>query len=299
MRVFALSDIHVDYRENMSWLEALSSADYTDDALIIAGDASDNLDKLQAALACVRAKFAHVFFVPGNHELWVRQRECADSRAKFHLILELCDSLEVKTRPEKVGKSGDQGVWIVPLFSWYVKPEEGGGSLFMPKPGEDPTLQMWADNYFIRWPSWPEGITAADYFLSLNEQWLQNHYDAPIISFSHFLPRRDLILPTQEECEAAGTAFIDPHPRFNFSRVAGCTEIERQIRQLGSVMHVYGHQHRERYRMVEGITYVSHCLGYPQEREDEYINNLRCAPKLIWDTSIVSVPGFSDFGTHS
>src|SRR5262252_1804106 len=96
MRVFALSDIHVDYPANMSWLQALSATDYTDDALILAGDVSDNLDKLQAALVSVRAKFAQIFFVPGNHELWVRRGECADSMAKFWRILALCAELGIR-----------------------------------------------------------------------------------------------------------------------------------------------------------------------------------------------------------
>src|SRR5262249_20115196 len=89
-RVFALSDLHVDYQENMAWIQALSPREYTDDALILAGDVSHDLSKLQAALAALRTRFAEVFFVPGNHELWVQQQECTDSMAKFWRVIELC-----------------------------------------------------------------------------------------------------------------------------------------------------------------------------------------------------------------
>ena len=285
MRVFALSDIHVDYQANMAWLQALSPMHYRDDVLILAGDVSDNLDKLRAALTQVRATFAEVFFVPGNHELWVRRGESADSMAKFWHILELCAALGVRTSPAQVGTGPEtQGVWIVPLFSWYVQPEEGEGSLFVEKAGEDLTLEIWADNYLTKWPSLAPSRTVAEAFLRLNEPHLARQYDTPVISFSHFVPRLELIFRTQEEHTAAGRALQDAHPRFNFSRVAGCTGLEAQVRRLGSQIHVYGHQHRNRHRMIDGVLYISHCLGYPHERAHGYVPNVGHGPRLIWDT---------------
>lgn len=285
MRIFALSDVHVDYQANMAWLQTLSPTHYGEDALILAGDVSDDLRKLQAALTQVRATFAEVFFVPGNHELWVRRGEGTDSMAKFRQILELCAALGVRTSPARVGTGGKhQGVWIVPLFSWYIQPEEGEGSLFGEKPGEDLTLDMWADHYLTRWPSLVPGRTVAEAFLGLNEPHLVRQYDTPVISFSHFLPRRELMFRTQAEHEAAGMTLRDAHPRFNFSRVAGCTDLEAQIRRLGSRVHVYGHQHRNRHRMIDGVLYISHCLGYPHERARGYVPNVGSGPRLIWDT---------------
>lgn len=285
MRVFALSDVHVDYQTNMAWLQALSPLHYGADALILAGDVSDDLHKLRAALTQVRATFAEVFFVPGNHELWVRRGAGADSMAKFWQILELCAALGVRTSPARVGAGGEhQGVWIVPLFSWYIQPEEGVGSLFVEKAGEDRTREMWADNALTRWPSLVPGCTVAEAFLHLNEPHLVKQYDAPVLSFSHCLPRPELIFRTQEEREVAGMVLRDAHPRFNFSRVAGCTGIETQIRRLGSRVHVYGHQHRNRHRMIDGVLYISHCLGYPHERAHGYVHNVESGPRLIWDT---------------
>ena len=150
MRIFALSDIHVDFELNMHWLGRMSSCDYINDTLILAGDVCDEIDRLQKALSILRAKFANIFFVPGNHDLWLRRKECNDSIEKFRLILELCRELDVKTVPEKITESNpNNGVWIIPLFSWYIKPEDGNGSLFIQKPGEDPSLSMWSDNHYI------------------------------------------------------------------------------------------------------------------------------------------------------
>jgi len=282
MRVFALSDVHADYAVNRAWLQALPAADYAANALILAGDVSDDLRRLRETLAALRAKFAEVFFVPGNHELWVRRRECADSMAKFRLVLDLCAELGVRTSPARVGSPGDAGVWVVPLFSWYVQPEEGSGSLFVPKAGEDPSLEMWADRYFTRWPGLGPGLSVADAFLRLNDAHVHRSYDAPVISFSHFLPRAELMARTREESAARRRPLPDRNPRFNFSRVAGCAGLEAQIRRLGPAIHLYGHQHRNRQRRIDGVLYVSHCLGYPSERESGHVDGVGDGPKLIW-----------------
>ena len=284
-RVFALSDVHADMKTNMAWMQNLSATAYQHDTLILAGDVSDNLATLHIVLSDLSTRFAHVCFVPGNHELWVRRQECPDSVAKFDEIMRLCDGLGVHTQPLQVGTSPvSQSVWIVPLFSWYVKPEEGPDSLFAAKAGEDPTLAMWSDNYFTKWP-WDETDTPSAYFLRLNEARVTQPYEGPVISFSHFLPRAELIYSTPQELQALGvTSARDPHPTFNFSRVAGSTEIEAQIRRLGSITHVYGHQHRNRNRLIDGVRYVSHCLGYPREQQRWLQHGVRPAdgPALIW-----------------
>lgn len=286
MRVFALSDIHVDYQDNMAWIENLSRHDYQNDALILAGDVSHVRDKLQKALTTLRERFAMVFYVPGNHELWLQQHEDEhdDSLAKFHSILALCQALDVDTVPRYL--DGKSAVWLAPLFSWYSKPEHGEDSLYVTKPGEDKRLIGWSDNYLIRWPDAVIENNPADYFLGLNRTVMVQNYQAPVISFSHFLPRTDLMFSRPEEL--AGHKPQDRHPRFNFSRVAGTSRLDQQIRQLGSVIHVYGHQHRNRYRLSEGVLYVSCCLGYARERKHGSIRYLDQLPRLIWDTETVS-----------
>jgi hypothetical protein len=277
-RVLAVSDIHADIAPNMAWLRALTGDDHAAAALILAGDVSDDLHVLGEALGCARRAFAEVFFVPGNHELWVRRRECADSVEKFRRIEALCERLGVRTTPTRLGAPGE-AVWVVPLVSWYAQPDDGFESLFVPKDGEDPTLSMWSDKYFTAWPA---GFQPATGFLALNEPHVARAYDAPVISFSHFLPRRDLIFSTEAERAALGWPLRDPHPRFNFSRVAGSAGIEAQIRRLGSTTHVYGHQHRNRDRVVDGVRYVSHCLGYPAERGRRAVPP-PFAPITVWE----------------
>lgn len=282
MRVFAISDLHVDFPENMAWLRSLSAQDYVGDTLLVAGDVCHDFGKLEEALRRLREKFAGVFFVPGNHELWLTGSDCPDSLEKFDRTLDLCRSLGVEIGSKKVGE-GAAAVWVVPLFAWYVKPEEGADSLFLPNNGDRGDLSGWGDERFVRWPSGAGAPRAADCFLERNLPHLKRAYDAPVISFSHFLPRPELMF----HLEAFGTS-LPPRVRFarggfNFSRVAGTRALDEQIRTIGSRVHIHGHQHRNRWRTIEGILYVSHCLGYGRERAVGLIRNLDNGPKLVWE----------------
>ena len=281
MRVFALSDIHTDYPDNMRWIQNLPAAEYRRDALLLAGDVTHHLGRLETTLGVLRERFAQVFYVIGNHEAWLIGGGFGDSLAKFERILERCAALGVHTSPAKVGEDGDP-VWVVPLFSWYVKPEEGPDSLYLPKEGEDPDLEAWGDDYFVRWPRFDRDRGAADFFAEMNRPRLERSYDAPVISLSHFVPRSDLMFALDGTRPPADVS--PSRRRFNFSRVAGAKSIDAQIRQLGSTIHVYGHQHRNRHRRVDGVVYVSHCLGYVHERQRNESRHLNGAPKLIWDS---------------
>jgi 3',5'-cyclic AMP phosphodiesterase CpdA len=72
MRIFAVSDPHTDFAENSRRLERVSSTSYLQDVLIVAGDIADDLRIIDWTLRKLRSRFGQVFYVPGNHELWVR-----------------------------------------------------------------------------------------------------------------------------------------------------------------------------------------------------------------------------------
>ena len=295
VKIYTMSDLHIDYKANLKHLLSLNDPLYKEAGLIVAGDATDSLEILEQLLSHFKTAFAEVYFVPGNHELWVQRSGESDSVAKFWAIVELCRKLGVHTQPFKM-ENDDDHLWVVPLFSWYTKPQEGGDSLFEPKPvgvsptGEiirDETDDIWSDNYYCRWPDLGKHKSVVDFFFAQNEERCARRYDAPVISFSHFLPRKGLMFPVRNWRQWIKT-FKDPMPQFNFTRVAGSTKIETQIRQLGSLLHIYGHQHRERWRKEDGVTYVSHCLGYPNERTMAHWSG-NDLPLLVWDGDVVTV----------
>lgn len=168
------------------------------------------------------------------------------------------------------------------MYSWYVKPDEGAESLFLPKPGENQSRIIWGDDVSTKWPRSSRGRTVADRFLDLNDGLFGGDFAAPVISFSHFLPRQELMISTVGELSVAAGNIADATPFFNFSRFAGSKRLDRQIRRLGAVIHVYGHQHRNRDRKIDAVRYIAHCLGYPQERQKGLVRGEVSLPKLIW-----------------
>ncbi len=292
IRIFAISDLHVDYDQNMNWIHNLSDNDFSNDVLIVAGDISDNVIKFSEALDYLSQKFNIVSFVPGNHDLWVRKNEAVDSLEKFYLLNNICSTLGIKTSPFLVQDESNK-IKIQPLYSWYQKPEESPDSLFLPKPGEDPTLGMWVDNRAIKWPKWNGFQNAADFFLNLNE-WRIDENCETILSFSHFLPRQDLIFGKKKPADLIKQGFKDPAPKFNFSRVAGTAGLEKQLRKIGSSAHIYGHQHRNRFLKIDDILYISHGLGYPKERTRKGIEDNEYMPILVWN----SENGFTTDSEH-
>lgn len=239
MRLVAISDVHTDFRENLLLLEQLSDALYQDDVLVLAGDISDRYAIIRATLALLRTKFRDVFYVPGNHELWVR-KEPYTSVDKLLKIQELCEMLGVHTQPAQI-----EGVWIVPLLSWYQASFDAEDS------GHVGALSGWADFHCCRWPAQVEDV--AEFFLAMNQPYLKR-YDGPVISVSHFLPRRDL-LPATDRLRFKG-----------LPKVAGCTALDEQIRQLKSCLHVFGHSHISCDRVIDGVRYIQNPLRYPRER---------------------------------
>ena len=89
MRVFAVSNVHVDYAENLAWVLSLDRKEYAKDILILAGNVTDKMPLLEQVFISLAASFKAVLFVPGNHELWVREDNFDCSLDKFEAISEL------------------------------------------------------------------------------------------------------------------------------------------------------------------------------------------------------------------
>ncbi len=279
MRVFILSDIHVDFVENWQWIETVCSDGFIDDVLILAGDVTHNFDLLKQCLGNLRPKFRELFFVPGNHDLWMENDRWQHSLQKVEAIEEFCQQEGIQTRPKTFQA---ENLTIFPLFSWYSPPELPD-SLFLPKPGEDPSNRFWNDNYFIRWPE--DGFNPAEYFFRKNREMAPEVNGKTVITFSHFLPRQDVMFSENRQLDKERMKKYDRAPHFNFSRVAGSSLIEKQLRALKADIHVYGHQHINRDRVIDGVRYVSHCLGYPEERNRGAVKGIGQGLKCIWEAT--------------
>lgn len=243
-RLHALSDLHLDYEANRRWLDDLSRDDFRQDALLLAGDVSDRLDHVAACFEAVTSRFAQVVFVPGNHDLWVRQPgDPSDSMDKLEQLHALARRSGVHMGPVQ------HAVWrIVPLLGWY---DHSFGA---------PSAKLravWMDYRCCRWPDAADdaGIDAhlQRRCASRAEPPQSDQATQRVVTMSHFMPRLDL-LPSRVPSD-----FDYLHP------VLGNTRLDTRLRALGSTLHVYGHSHINRHLVVDGVTYVNNALGYPSE----------------------------------
>jgi len=91
-------------------------------------------------------------------------------------------------------------------------------------------------------------------FLSKNKESLDRTYDAPVLTFSHFLPRLDC-MPRKE------VLILKSLPK-----VAGTIKLDQQLRSIGSKIHVFGHTHINWNTTCDGVRYVQNSIKYPRER---------------------------------
>jgi predicted phosphodiesterase len=239
MRIFALSDIHVDYAVNMRWVASLSRSDYLDDVLILAGDVSDSIARLEQCLSQLATRFKKLLFIPGNHDLWViREGPHLDSIDKFHRVREISEHCGAS-----MGPYHHRELSIVPMLSWYDY------SFGMP---EVELQRSWMDFHACRWPAAWTMADVTSYFLQMNNYRRRNDREV-IVSFSHFLPRID-IMPQSA-----------PDKVRQLFPVLGTTHLEKQVLRLQSAIHVYGHSHLNRRVLRDGIFYINNAFGYPYE----------------------------------
>ena len=368
-RIFAISDLHTDSLENMQWLvDRCTAADGTanendgdnennkssrltpgpNDALIIAGDISHDLDIIRDTLSTIVNNLqCHTFFIPGNHEAWIGGSKMdgmglTDSFAKLEKVVEVCDALGVHTTAKLlIGGSGGNGdddgddsnnrhaVWVVPMWSWY------DGSLVLPG-CEDLSCGLiswpWVDFKRCDWGEKYQGMRLQGDTDKKSEvdarftvpgcervpsqeptklllSWNDPSFEAVrqssvenLITFSHFLPSQQTLPDWKEPISEVFRRedWLDhpvPDVSAKFAYVAGSDLIDEQIRSIwnepdlsGSPrndmhrnhIHVFGHSHRPKDFVLDGIRYIHNPVGKPVEREMNMINN-NFDFELIWD----------------
>lgn len=238
MKIYAISDLHVDFSENYQWLANLSKYDFTEDILVLAGDVSDDRTLLIKSFELLSRKFHTIFFVPGNHDLWVFRQNHKNSLDSFFEIQHIAAEHGFLIEPQKIGTTT-----IIPLYGWY--------DYSFGRPSKE-LLNSWVDFKACIWPSGYNPREITDHFIAMNTDNLTAE-SGKIITFSHFLPRIDLM------------------PRFIPSRVKvlfpvlGTTLLEKQIRKLMPALHIYGHSHLNRDLCLDDIRYFNNAFGYPYE----------------------------------
>lgn len=249
VRIWACSDVHYDHAGAPEWAENLSDTAYQRDCLVLAGDIADTLYGVKLCLQAFRKKFRRVFYVPGNHDLWIRPglnddevAKFPDSIAKFVAMHALCDEIGCEMTPAEVCA----GVFVVPTYGWYSPTYDHHD----PKPGSV---------RFDKYAKWPVDHNEAwKIFHAWNEPRIALLHKEPyakpkskkqrdLVTFGHFLPRKELPYPGQIH---------------EFAKCAGLAELDTQIRALGAKLHVFGHTHMNTWHTLDGVGYVQNAIGY-------------------------------------
>jgi predicted phosphodiesterase len=239
MRVFALSDIHIDYDVNAEWIANLSVAEYQDDVLILAGDVTDSRRLLDWCLSALAKRFKKVLFTPGNHDLWVmREDREMNSLQKFDDVRAVVESSGASMRAFR-----ERDLSVIPLLAWY--------DYSFGEPSEK-LKRVWMDYRACRWPSGYTEKDVATHFAAFNNKQVSAAGDT-VITYSHFLPRIDLM-----------PGFVPGANGFLYP-VLGSAQLDSQLRSLNSSIHVYGHSHVNRHVKIDGVSYINNAFGYPRE----------------------------------
>ncbi len=252
MRIFGISDLHVDFAPNLEQVASLPVGPHRADTLVVAGDICHRLDRAEEALGLLADRFEQVFLVPGNHDLWVKSGEPAPEAAepessldRLEALRRLAGRLGIRMKPGPAGPDW----WVLPLHGWY---EPGFGAEGAP---EVDMSRHWSDPNRCRWP--PEQSTdeaRCAWFEQLNRPALRTPPGRRVLSFSHFVPRPELIPPLE------GLRFKE------LPRVSGTLRLDRQLRAAGSRLHLFGHTHIAWDAVIDGVRYVQRPLAYPHER---------------------------------
>jgi 3',5'-cyclic AMP phosphodiesterase CpdA len=121
MRLLAISDLHLGHPVNRERLDTIGAA--PDDWLVLAGDVGETEAHLAMAFDLLRPRFAKLFWVPGNHELWTTDQTRNEPRGvdRYDALVALARRFDVVTPedPYLLWPNSGRKLAIAPLFTLY------------------------------------------------------------------------------------------------------------------------------------------------------------------------------------
>ena len=156
MKLWALSDLHVGYRENRRLIEELPGA--PGDWLVLAGDLCETLADLDFVLGTLGPRFGQLVWVPGNHELWTTS-DPARGVAKYERCVALCRAHGVLTPEDE--------------YQVFPGADGASGHLVVWQPGSDTMWELWQaalapDGWHARWGGRMDRVSARDFGVGLS-----------------------------------------------------------------------------------------------------------------------------------
>lgn len=253
MRLLAISDLHVGHQVNRLALEALPS--YPDDWLIVAGDVGETEQQLRFTLTLLTQKFAKVFWVPGNHELWTTSHDSCllQGEPRYLHLVSLCQSLGVVTPEDPyVTWPGEGGPCVIaPMFVLYdytFRPDEIPASGAIAWAMESGILCQ--DEYLLHYDPYESRVAFCEARVQKTLARLKEIPEhLPSVLVNHFPLRRE-------------HAVLPMIPRFTIW--CGTTQTEDWHTRFRAKVVVTGHLHIRSTRHRDGTRFEEVSLGYPK-----------------------------------
>ncbi|MCR9142270.1 MAG: metallophosphoesterase [bacterium] len=258
MKLYAISDLHISHPENMRALSEIGR--YPDDWLLLGGDIGETVEELEACLKVLTERFARLFWVPGNHELWTTTEApgAARGEAKYHELVEVCRKYQVLTPEDDYIKWPGNGpaCTIAPVFLLYDYSFRGDA---VPRDLDAAAAVQYSqskrvlctDEALLHPDPYPDRAAWCRARVELTEKRLAA-VEGPLVLLNHFpLREEDADLPRVPTFVLwCGTRLTEDWPeRFPIHTV------------------VYGHLHiRRDKRNAVGQRFVDVSVGYPRQR---------------------------------
>lgn len=256
MKIRAISDLHLASPANRDALLELPA--FSTDWLIVAGDIAERFDHVRLAFEVLRQKFAKVFWVPGNHDLWAipedRDQPALAGEDRYRALVDIAGSYGVITPEDPyetwTGPGGEHV--IAPLFLLY-------DYSFRPDHIDRDSVVAWAreegavcaDEMFLNPSPWASRDDWCAQRIKETERRLAEIPEGlPTILVNHFPLRSDLI-------------HIPRAPRF--TPWCGTRKTEDWHKRFNATVVVSGHLHTRRTDFRDGTRFEEVSLGYPRQ----------------------------------
>jgi hypothetical protein len=251
VRLWAISDLHLAMQRNREAL--LDVPAYPGDWLIVAGDVCESIDLFAEALGWLARRFARVIWTPGNHELWVtdRDRDTPGSVAKYEALVAAARRAGVLTPEDPFVAWPPTGDVVVPLCTFYDYSFRPAGIALHDVVAWAAELRnVAADEHLINAAPYAGMADWCARRCDQAEARLERELppDARTILAGHFPLRQDVVR-------------IPRIPRF--TPWCGTTRTEDWHRRFRAVAAISGHLHVRRTDWRDGTRFEEVSLGYP------------------------------------
>ncbi|MGB1253283.1 MAG: metallophosphoesterase family protein [Candidatus Promineifilaceae bacterium] len=251
--LYAISDLHVGHPKNRAAIAKLP--EYPDDWLIIAGDIGEKVEHFHYTFGLLTRRFAKLFWVPGNHDLWTLPKADMQLRgvARYQYLVELCRDYGVVTPEDPfVEWTGAHPALIVPIFVGYdytFRPAGLSKEIAMERAKAN---NIYCVDEIVLHPD--PHASRQDWCaarLRYTEQRLNAvTSDKPWIVVNHYPLRQDL-------------AKLPRIPQFTLW--CGTTGTEPWLQKFPIDTAVYGHLHIRQNARHDGVRHEEVSLGYPRQ----------------------------------